>query len=52
MVNKDKLDYCGLGIYADFSTGSVFEKEASGDMKEVEDEKSAVEKRFIERNSK
>ena len=46
-MDKDKLVYCGHRIYADFETGSLFEKTASGDLVEINDEIIEAEKRFI-----
>ena len=50
-MDKDKLIYCGHGIYADIDTGSVFEKKAE-ELVEIEDDEILAEKRFIEKHLK
>ena len=49
-MNKDKLIYCGLGVYVDIESGKLFEKKASGDMDEIRDVKLSAEQRFVNRN--
>jgi len=51
-LDKDKLVYCGHRIYADFETGSLFEKTASGDLVEIKDEVIEAEKRFVSKKLK
>lgn len=51
MSDKEKLVYCGLGLYCDPINNLHFEKQA-GELKEIKDEKYEAEQRFVQRKLK